>query len=198
MTATLPSSARGFAYKALVEGKIGQLRDAIASYSRALQLDSSRPETLLGLARAQYAGGMKKEGIESFETGLRKFPQDARFKVQYAAILLKEAETGDVHAETHAENLLKAALSSKQTLPDAHYQLGNLALRKGRIDEAIRHLETAEKLEPQSSEIHFALSRGYRRMGRKDMADQEMELYQKLTQAPQSGASQSDNRELPK
>ena len=106
----------------------------------------------------------------SFEAGLKRFPRDVRFKVRYATILIREAETGNAQAETRAQDLLRSALASNPSLPDAHYELGELALRKGRLAEAVRHLELAEKLEPQSSEIHFALSRAYRRLGRKDKA----------------------------
>jgi len=195
MTLALPNSAQAFELRALAETKTGQLRDAMDSYARALQLDSSRPEALLGLAQVQYAGGLKKEGIASFESGLKQFPKNPQFKVQYAAILLKEAETGDTRAEARAESLLRSALLGNRSLPDAHYELGNLALRKGRTTEAIRHLQEAEKLEPQSKEIHFALSRAYRRAGRTDEAAQQMDLYRKLDTGSQAGALQSDNGE---
>ena len=118
--------------------------------------------------------------------------------MQYAALLLKEAETGDVRAETRAESLLTSALAGNPSLPDAHYELGNLALRKGRIPEAIRHLQEAEKVEPGSGEIHFALSRAYRRARRKDEAAQEMDLYRQLNAGSQAGALPSDNDEAQK
>jgi tetratricopeptide (TPR) repeat protein len=198
MTVALPSAARAFELRGLVEMKMSQFSDALVSYARALQLDSSSPEALLGLAQVQFAAGMKKEGASSFETALKQFPRDPRFKVQYAAILLKEAETGDASAETRAENLLKSVLVSNPSVADAHYELGNLAMRKRHIPEAVRHLEEAEKLAPQSSEIHFALSRAYRRLGRKDKASQEEELYRKLSKVPEAGATSSDSVDLRK
>jgi hypothetical protein len=36
------------------------------------------------------------------------------------------------------------------------------------------------KLDPQNEESHFALSRAYRRAGRKEEAAKEMETYEKL------------------
>jgi len=194
MTLALPDSARALELRAMAEEKMGQYRDAVGSFSRALQLDSSRPETLLGLAQAQFEAGMKREGTDCFESGLKRFPRDLRFKVRYAAILLKESETSDAHAEARAESLLRSALASNHSLPDAHFELGNLALRKGRVAEAVQHLEEAEKLEPQSSEVHFALSRAYRRLGRKDEASHELELYQNLHNVPQPAATFSGNQ----
>ena len=64
---------------------MGQFTDAIRSYTQATQLDSSRPDGILGLAEAQFAAGMTTEAIANFETGIKRFPRDPRFKVQYAA-----------------------------------------------------------------------------------------------------------------
>jgi Flp pilus assembly protein TadD len=191
MTLALPDDARAFEFRGMAEARVGQFSDSVVSYSRALQLDSSRPETLLGLAQAQFDAGMKEEGTERFEAGLKQFPRDVRFKARYAAILLKESETGDAHAEARAESLLRSALASDHSLPDAHFELGNLALRKGRLAEAVQHLEEAEKLEPQSSEVHFALSRAYRRLGRKDQASRELEVYRNLSNVPQPAVTLS-------
>jgi len=198
MTLALPDSARAFEFRGVAEAKMRQFSDAVVSYSRALQLDSSKPEALLGLAQSQFAAGMKKQGASSFENGLKQFPRDTRFKVQYAVTLMKEAETGDAHAETRAESLLKSALVSNPALPDAQYELGNLALRRGHVAEAVRYLEQAEKLAPQSSQIHFALSRAYRRLGRKEKASQEMELYRDLSKVPQPSVAPLENGDPPK
>ena len=112
-----------------------------------MQLDPSRPDGILGLAQAQFAAGMSKDAAVNFEAGIRRFPKDARIKAQYAVALLRQSETGDATAETRAEQLLRSALALDPSLPDAHYQLGNLALKKGLTTEAQQHLEQAVKLD---------------------------------------------------
>jgi tetratricopeptide (TPR) repeat protein len=198
-THTFPRSAATFEFQGLVEMEMGQFMDAVRSYGQAVKLDPSHPGGILGLAQAQFAAGMSKDAATNFETGIRQFPKDARFKAQYGAALLKQSETGDVLAETRAEQLLRSALEVDQSLAEAHYQLGNLALKKGRLSESQQHLEQAVKLDAHSGPAHFALSRVYRRLGRKEEAAHEMELYQNLKSAgsPQESRpkANADDRE---
>jgi tetratricopeptide (TPR) repeat protein len=185
--ALFPNSARALALEGVVEAKMGQFTDASASYSRALQLDPSIPDTLLGLAQAQFSAGMDRKASASFETGMKRFPHDARFQSQYAVMLLKQFEGGDRVAGTRAERLLTSALAIDPSLAEAHYQLGKIGLRKGETSDALSHLQQAAKLDPRNPEIHFALSRAYRRLGRHEEANQQMDVYQKL--ANPAGAS---------
>lgn len=182
-TDSFPNSATAFALQGLVEMGVGQFTDAIRSYTRAVQLDSSRPDAILGLARSQFAAGMSKDAAANFEVGISRFPKDARFREQYAVALLRQSETGDAPAETRAEQLLRSALALDPSLPEAHYQLGNLALKKGLMIQARQHLEQAVKLDAHNGHAHFALSRVYRRLGRKEEGAHEMELYEELKSA---------------
>jgi tetratricopeptide (TPR) repeat protein len=185
-TEAFPDSAPAFDLQGSLEAGMGQFTDAIHSYTKAVQLDPSRPDGILGLAQAQFSAGMSKDANANFETGIREFPKDARFKTQYAVMLLKQSETGDATAETRAEQLLRSALQLDPLSAEAHYQLGNLALQKGRTAEAQQHLEQAVKLDAHSGPAHFALARVYRRLARQQDATHEMELYENL----KSGDSQ--------
>jgi cytochrome c-type biogenesis protein CcmH/NrfG len=171
----------------LAEMGMGQFTDAVRSYGRAVELDPSRPSGIVGLAQAQFAAGLTREARASFEAGIKRFPKDAHLQAEYATVLLKQAEGGDASAEAHAERWLRDAVALDPSLPEAHYQLGNLALTKGRIAEAREQLEQAVKLDAKSSPAHFALSRVYRRLGLKEQAAREMRLYEKL-KASESGA----------
>lgn len=188
-TGSFPNSAAAFELQGLVEAGVGQFTDAVRSYTRAVQLDPSRADGILGLAQAQFAAGMSKDAAVNFEAGIRRFPKDARITAQYAVALLRQSEAGDATAETRAEQLLRSALALDPSLPDAHYQLGNLALKKGFATEAQQHLEQAVKLDTRNGPAHFALSRVYRRLGRKEESAREMELYEALKGAE----SQDDN-----
>ncbi len=191
-TKAFPDSPRTFLMRGSIELKMSQFTDAIASYTRVVQLDPAGPDGTLGLADAQFAAGMNKEASASFEASLKQFPKDARFKLQYALMLLKEAETGNALAETRSEELLKSALALDRSLPEVHYQLGDLALKKGRNAEALQDLEQAARLDPHSMKVHFALSRVNRRLGRTEEASRQMDLYQRLKEAePQPAATPS-------
>jgi tetratricopeptide (TPR) repeat protein len=198
-TSSFPNSAEALELQGLVETGMGQFTDAVRSYIRAAQLDVTRPDSILGLAQAQSAAGMNKDAAASFESGMRRFPKDARFKTQYAAALLWQSETGEGNDQARAEQLLRSALVLDPSLPEAHYQLGNLALKKGLITEAQRHLEQAVKLDAHNGQAHFALSRVYRRLGRQEEAARELERYESLkpAQSQDDNASQThvDSRE---
>jgi tetratricopeptide (TPR) repeat protein len=192
-TGTFPASPAAFELQGFVEMGMGQFTDAVRSYGRAAVLDSSRPDCILGLAKAQFAAGLTKEASANFEAGIKRFPRDARLQATYATVLLKQVETGDASAESHAERLLRDALALDPSLFDAHYQLGNLALTKGRIAEARQHMEQAVKLDPESSPAHFALSRVYRRLGLKEEAARQVQLYEKL----KASESETNSTALP-
>ena len=183
---TFPNSAAAFEWQGSVETAMSQFTDAIHSYMQARQLDSSRPDGLLGLAEAESGAGMSKEASANLESGVKKFPKDTRFKVLYAALLLKQSESGDALADSRAEQLLRSALALNPSLAEAHYQLGNRALKQGHVVEAQQQLEQVAKLDSNNAQGHFALARVYRRLGRSEDAAHQMQLYEKL----KSGDSQ--------
>jgi Tfp pilus assembly protein PilF len=182
-SAALPDSPRIFLTRGSIELKMSQFTDAVASYTRAVQLDPAVADGLLGLAEAEYAAGMKKGARAGFESGMNKFPRDARFKMQFALMLLKEAETGDSADTARAEQLLRSALVFDHSLPEAHHQLGDLALKRGHAAEALEEFKQAANLDPKSARACYALARVYRRLGRTEEASQQMELYRKLKEA---------------
>jgi tetratricopeptide (TPR) repeat protein len=182
-TEAFPNSPQAFALKGSVELKLGQFNDAIDSYRQALRIDAANADAALGVAEAQYAAGITRDAIASFEGSLKHFPKDARFRLQYALLLLKESETGNAVAEVRAEQLLKSAAALSPSLPGVHYYLGDLALKKGQIAEAVWYLERAVKIDSGSAKVHFALSRAYRRVGRKQEASREMAFYQNLKES---------------
>jgi tetratricopeptide (TPR) repeat protein len=182
-TTAFPNSAKIFELQGSVEMNMGQFADAAHSYSHAVELDTSRAESLLGLAQAQFSAGTTKEATANLEAGIKRFPKDARFKLLYGSLLLKDAEASGGKADSRAEEMLRSALALDHSLPGPHYELGKLALNAGRLPEALEHLEKAVKLDPQNPGAHFVLSRAYRRAGRAKEAAREMELYEKLKPA---------------
>ncbi len=61
-----------------------------------------------------------------------------------------------------------------------HAQLGNALLTLGQIDKAVPELETAVKLQPGNSQLHFYLQRAYRLAGRQADADREGAEFMRL------------------
>jgi tetratricopeptide (TPR) repeat protein len=184
-----PDSSQALLLKGSVELEAVLFTDAVDSFTRALQLDPTNPEGVIGLARAQFGAGVTQQAKATLEQAASNFPQKARFELELAELLLKEAETGDERAGMRAEQLLNSAVALDGTLTEAHYQLGELALARGQAQIALIHLERSAKRSPASAKIHFALSRAYRRLGKNEEAAKQTALYQKLKEEETARAS---------
>ncbi len=182
----LPKSARVWEARGLAQTRMSQFTDAVSSYQRAVELDQNRAEALRGLAAAQAAAGMKAQAAANFEKGLKHFPKDAALRAAYASVLLQGADTGDKAAAAKAERLLRSAIELDPSLAEAHFQLGDLYLKKGQTSQAQPLLERAARLDPDDSAAHFALARLYRRLGRTQQAGEEMAAYERLKTADAS------------
>ena len=176
----MPSSDQAYAVRGMAEMQMQRYAEAAKSYGKAVELNPKAQDVNLGLAVSLWDAGNIAESYAVFEQGLKRFPGDPYQSLEYGRLLLKSAKPDDAAAETRAVGLLQNALTLNGSLPEAHYLLGDLALRKGDPEKALQHLEQAVKLDPGSSKIHFALSRTYRRMGRMDDAAREESEFQKL------------------
>jgi Flp pilus assembly protein TadD len=82
------------------------------------------------------------------------------------------------------KNLLQKAVKLAPQSAEAHYQLGQMAMRQGRLKDAEGELLLSLQSEPDQSKAHYALSVVYRRMGRTDEATKQFAIYESL-QTPQ-------------
>jgi len=176
----MPSSDQAYAVRGMAEMRMLRYTEAAKSYGQAVELNPKAPDVNLGLAMSLWAAGNISESFAIFEQGLKRFPEDAYHCLEYGRLLLKSAKPDDSTAETRAIALLQTALTLNRSLPEAHYLLGDLALRRGSPEKALQHLEQAVKLDPGSSKIHFALSRTHRRLGRMEDAAREEGVFQTL------------------
>ena len=183
-----PSSSRAYGLKGSIELKMDFLTEALKSYTRAVELDPDDARSALGLALTQWNMDRTDEAAKSFEEGARKFPRDAFFQLKYALFLLNAA--GERNAEQNAR--IKALLNRSAELDpsdaETHFQLGNLAMKDDKYDEAQRELQIAAKLDPELSKVHLALARVYRRAGRVEEAEKESQLHRKLKASEEPNA----------
>lgn len=182
MTKAFPDSSRVFVSRGSVELGAGAYTDAVNSFGRAAQLEPGNTEAIVGLARALANAGMMVRATTTLESAIGRFPRKARLELELAQLLLKQAETGNESIQPRAEQLLKSAVVHDSTLAEAHYELGQLALQHGDFSTALLHLQKASTLEPTSAKTHYALSRAYRSLGRKDEAAREASLFDKSQQ----------------
>jgi tetratricopeptide (TPR) repeat protein len=190
-----PNSYQSYQLKAMVETRLAHYQDAVQSYLRAHTLNPSAADVNVGLAVAQWGAGLKDEALATFEHGLQQFPKDPEHLQEFARVLLKMSEQGDGAAEVRAVSLLNKAMSLDESQPETFYQLGSLALTKGNALQAVELLKRAAELDPTGSKVHFALSRAFRRLGRREDAEKEFQLYEKLKEEQGDLSDERSKRE---
>ena len=177
--AAAPDSYQAHRWKGFIETKLHYSLEAIKSYSRAVEIKPNAADALLGLAGAQMSEGKLQDAQATFQKGIERFPRDALFRQEYGRMLILWGNR-DTDTESRAVALLKEALALDGTLAESHFQLGKLAMRDGKNQEALDHLETAVKLSPRNRSVHYALAGLYRRLGRREEAAKEIREFESL------------------
>lgn len=149
---------------------------AVDAYRRALVLDPLSAEASVGLGIAQFSAGLTREAQATFEAGIQAFPRDAIHRQAYGVMLMKMAESGEVPPSRGA-GMLASALEIDETLAEARYQLGNLALMHGDAAQALTHFDVAAKNGLDDARLHYAASRALRRLGRDADADGRLAIF---------------------
>ena len=180
-----PTDARPWVWKGNVSIRANAFKDAMESYRHAAKLDSSNADAIIGVAAVYFATGQSDAAIAEYKAGIVRFPNDARFYVACAEMLL--ASPDSLRLQAQAESLLKKAVTLMPRSAEGHYLLGQLAMQQSRLKDAETELSLSVRSDPDRSRAHFALSVVYRRMGRTDDATKEFALYQNLKQVEESG-----------
>jgi len=180
-----PNDSRAWVWKGNVDLHRHDYKTAMESYTHAVQLDKENPDALFGVAGAYYVTGQTETAMSECKAGISRFPNDTRFYVSYAEMLLTSPDAMKQHAQ--ARDLLEKALKLSPQSSQAYYLLGQIALQDGELKEAEENLLHSLASDPDRSKTHFALSRVYRRMERSDQAAKEFALYEKLKEREEGG-----------
>jgi tetratricopeptide (TPR) repeat protein len=81
------------------------------------------------------------------------------------------------------ESLLKTSISLDPSLADSHLQLGNLFSDQANYAAAIPEYQRALELNADLPDGHYRLATAYVRTGKKYLAQQQLDIYQKLRAA---------------
>jgi tetratricopeptide (TPR) repeat protein len=181
-TARYPKSARlaiglGMAYYAR-----GNYDDAVKSLLRGADLNPSDPDCYLFLSKAYSSSpGQADDVIERFRRFAELQPTNAKAHYYYAMSLWKGKRAEEAGLDlSQIEGLLKKSLALDPKSAEAHLQLGNLYSDQTKFAEAIPEYETARKLDPDLADVRYRLGQAYVRTGKKDLAQEEFAVYQKL------------------
>ena len=112
--------------------------------------------------------------LDEFRRELQVSPANVPAMLQIAFEYIKRNDFEN--ARPYAQQAVEAAPNLFAT----HNALGRVLLELGKIDEAIKELETGVKQAPDSPEMRFALARAYARAGRKEDAARERGTFLEL------------------
>ena len=131
------------------------------SYKRALDADDDDPQALNNLGYSLYLGGNFRSAVDKLKRAARLAPGDARIHNNLALAQARLGKYDDAY-----KNFARAG-------GDYNGRLNVAALleRVGRSDEAIRHYEAAQKIQPSSTTVLHRLAELYERKGDRQKAE---------------------------
>ena len=149
----------------------GAFDEAAGWFYKATDLDPLNEEPYLFLARVQARQITDALGYkERMERFARLHPDDA-WANYYFGKTLPDERAGEV---------FEKALRLDPKLAAARVELGAIAGRAGKYDQAIREYQLAIKDQPDLGEAHYRLAEAYRVIGERDKAQGEMEIWRRL------------------
>src|ERR1700744_5262444 len=114
------------------------------------------------------------EAIPELRAELNLNPDDVDAKYNLAYALLETS------GRAEALSILRSVIAESPKYSQAQYQLGKTLLEDGNVAESIPYLETATKLDPAYDYAHYQLQLAYRRAGRTEDANRELQIYKEI------------------
>jgi tetratricopeptide (TPR) repeat protein len=181
-TERYPNSPRLFIGLGMACYSLGKYDDAVKSLLRAADLNPSDPRGYPFLSRAfDSSPSQAGEVISRFRRYSELQPNNGQAVYYYAMSLWKGKRAEDPNLDlSQIEALLKKSLALSPNLAEAHLQLANLYSDQRKYAESIPEYLRARELNPDLADVHYRLAQAYVRTGEKDLAQQELQVYQQL------------------
>lgn len=160
----------------------GNYDDAVKVLLKAADLDPADPRCYYFLSKAYDSSpGQADEVIQRFQRFAEMQPQNSRALYYYAMSLWKGRRAQDAAVDTsQIESLLRKSVELDPKYPEAQLQLGNLYSDQKRYSDAVPLYERALALNSDLADAHYRLGQAYVHLGKRDEAQQQLQIYQKL------------------
>ena len=160
----------------------GNYDDAVKSLLKGADLSPSDPRAYLFLSKAyDRSPNQVNEVIQRFRSFAGLQPRNAQALYYYAMSLWKGKRAQDPSLDLgQIEALLKKSVALEPRLAEAHLQLGNIYSDQNKHAEAVPEYLVALKLNPELADGYYRLGQAYVRLGEKDRAQEEFQIYQKV------------------
>lgn len=155
---------------------------AVKALLKAVALAPADPRCYYFLSKA-YNDSPTQAGevIQAFRGYAERNPGNALAQYYYALSLWKGRRSeGSAFNLNQVELLLKKAIALNGKLPEAYLQLGDFYADQHLYAKSVPEYERALALNANLSDAHYRLATDYVHLGRKEKAQQEFAIYQKL------------------
>lgn len=138
-------------------------KEAIAMFEESLSL-SPLPGAYFGLGRAHLEQGAMSAAVRHLNKGLDLAPDDIAGRMDLARAYVAR------NAPIDAIEVLEALEDRDTVVPEAMQLLGELRMKRGDFEGAVKPLESLVTIRPEDAGAHVALGEVYAKMGRGDEA----------------------------
>ncbi|HEX3437956.1 MAG TPA: tetratricopeptide repeat protein [Pseudacidobacterium sp.] len=178
----LPSSARLHYEYAMFLARLDRYEEAKPEFERAAMLAQGGDITYLARAQEFLFEDDLPGAIRTAREGISNGHHSYVLQDLLAEVLIHSGVTPGQAECAEARSLLENAVAQKPDYSTAQIALGKLYLMEGRLDDAVVHLETGRRLEPENPAIYSSLANAYRRLGEEQKARQMLDELGKLLQ----------------
>ena len=152
----------------------GNFDAAVQALERARRLDAEVADAGATLGLIYLKQGKLAEATAALREELRRGPDHVLARHTLAVVLDLDGHPDE------AITLLRGVLRDQPGFSDARYLLGKILLARGEPDQAVLHLEAAVRLSADDPSYHYQLAQAYRKVGRAELADRHIALFQSL------------------
>jgi tetratricopeptide (TPR) repeat protein len=159
----------------------GKYDEAVKALLTAADLDPSDPRCFYFLSKAYDSSpNQAADVIARFRRFSELQPNNGLAVYYYAMSMWKGKRTEDPNLDMgEIESLMLKSIALDPTLAEPHVQLGNLYADQHKYDKSIPEYERALQLNPNLPDAHYRLGQDYVRVGQKDRAQAEFDIYQR-------------------
>ena len=179
----LPNSAYLHYQRGMFLGSLDELDAGKKDFDLARAL---APETDIAFVaatqKAMFEGDVL-EAVRAAREGVKKGHHDYMLLTLLGEALLRSGVTPGQPEFAEAQEALEKAVAVRPTYAGSQLALGKLILMENRLDDAIVHLETSRRLNPNSASVYSNLAVAYRRRGDLQQAQNMLVVLANLNQA---------------
>lgn len=154
---------------------LGHTADSLHSFLSAADMDPSDPRTYPFLAAASGVSGDETDRVQAAFQRFLDLESGNASANYYVALML--SRTHATAASSREEALLRHAITFNPGLAEAHLLLADIYGERKDYEDAIQEYEAAIRLKPELANAHYRLALAYKRDGRTDDSQREMQIF---------------------